>query len=362
VNINLDSIDRTQFYVNEHVLNGEMVYLVIPQQMGCHWTQQNKIFRSSLWDHNGNLLSAGFPKFVNFSENPEVFPVPLTINNCFFVEKIDGSLTCIDYRNNQISMRTRGTISVDSLQNSADFYYCLSKYPKISQWLKENSHYTLLCEITTPNLRIILDYGNEPDFWLVGAINKNDYSLMTQLELNELKNVLGLRRPELFSFNSIEELLVKVSAWSDKEGVCLYSKNGQEIHKIKAVRYLFLHHMKSELNSLEKVLDVYFAVGKPSYQDFCKYLETTFDYELMRQCIPLISKICEATKEVNQIINGMNNFIITQLKPLNTRKLQAASIIHSYGKTNRSNFIFSLLDGKQLTNDQIKKLYFQVLK
>jgi len=345
--------------VNEHVLNGEMVYLVIPQQMGCHWTQQNKIFRSSLWDHNGNLLSAGFPKFVNFSENPEVFPVPLTINNCFFVEKIDGSLTCIDYRKNQIFMRTRGTISVDSLQNSTDFYYCLSKYPQIFQWLKDNSHYTLLCEITTPNLRIILDYGNEPDFWLVGAVNKDDYSLMTQPELDELKNVLGLRRPELFSFNSIEELLVKVSAWADKEGVCLYSKNGQEIHKIKAEIYLKLHRFKSNA-TLENTIDLFFEYKTPSYQELEKALQSQFDFECWKMIRGFASNICDGWKDVQKIIVGITNFV----EPLKSipRKDAAKSILSAYGGGGRSNMAFTLLDSRPLSTEQEKKLLYQVLK
>lgn len=201
----------TEFAIKEGVFGSIWSKLITPSHIGTKFTQKNKIFRSSIWSSDTNeLLSGGLIKFVNFSENPSEFPVPLSIDNCAFVEKIDGSLCCIDYINGQISMRTRGTLSYVSLENALDFEYCLSKYPQITTWLMQNSYYTLLCEITTPKLKIVLDYGPEPDFWLVGAVNKNDYSLMPQNELDKLGIILGLRRPVSFSFNSIDQLLAEV--------------------------------------------------------------------------------------------------------------------------------------------------------
>ena len=89
--IDLNTIDRESFYVNEHVWNGERVYLVVPKEMGCVWTQENKIFRSSVWNYDGELISASFPKFVNWGEKPETFPTPSSLDNTTIVDKLDGS-------------------------------------------------------------------------------------------------------------------------------------------------------------------------------------------------------------------------------------------------------------------------------
>jgi hypothetical protein len=358
--INFEDYDLTEFAIKEGVFGGLWSKLITPIHIGTKFTQKNKIFRSSIWSTDGELISAGLPKFVNFSENPENFPVPLSINNCAFVEKIDGSLCCIDYINGQVCMRTRGTLSYTSLENAPDFEYCLAQHPLIIEWLKTNSHCTILCELTTPNLKIVLSYGQTPQLWLVGVVNKNDYSLMPQNELDALGVELGIPRPNSFSFDTIEQLLAEVSKWIGREGICLYSKNGQEIHKIKAEAYLRLHRMKSELSSVEKVIDVWISRGYPSYTDFYNYIQTTFDYELAEYCRGNISNICDGYKEVKQIIAHMTAFI-EPLKSL-PRKDAAMKIIAAYGETNRKSFCFNLLDGKELDGEAIKKLMFQVLK
>ena len=205
--INLNNYDLTNFHVNEGIFCGDYTTLIIPKMLDCNWTQDNKIFRSSIWDYEGNLVSAGLPKFTNFGENPEHFPTPKSLDNCIIVDKIDGSLCIIDYYRDTFSMRTRGTFSIDNAENVADFYYCSTKYPQIKEWIKQNSQYSLLCEITTPNQKIVIDYGTEPDFWLIGAVNKNDYSLMTQQELDNLSKLWGIKRPDYYKFSSMDSLL-----------------------------------------------------------------------------------------------------------------------------------------------------------
>lgn len=357
--IQFEDYDFTDFMVKEGVFCGEWSKLITPNHIGTKFTQRNKIFRSSIWSMDGQLLSAGLPKFVNFSENPDNFPIPLTIDNCSFVEKVDGSLTCIDYFNGQLSMRTRGTFSIDTMENKSDFELCLSKYPKIIEWLKQNSNYTLLCEITTPNLKIVIDYGDQPDFWLVGAINKNDYSLMSQSNLDALGLELGVKRPESFSFNSIEELLKVVSAWIGREGLCLYSKKDQEIHKIKAEVYLKLHRFK-ENATLDNTVELFVEYGCPSYQEFEHKLQSQFDYECWNMIRGFASTVCDGYKEVLKIVEHMKTFV-EPLKSL-PRKSAAEKILGAYGETNRKSFCFNLLDNRKLDGEAIKKLMFQVLK
>ena len=366
--IDLESVDLTQFYVNEHILNGELVYLIIPQSISAKWNENNKVLRSSVWDMDGELISAGFPKFTNWGENPEVFPLPTSLKDAVITEKIDGSLLIVSKWKGQYILRTRGTIDATKLDNGHELEIfeekILSKIIGTAHDLLCGDiwNFSLLFEWVSPNQKIVLNYGDEPDWYLVGYVDHFGYQLLEQYGLDSMATDFGWKRPTHYKFPTIEELLANVEVWQGKEGVCIYSNHGQSIHKCKSNWYLSLHRMKSELSSFEKVLDVYFIIGRPSYNDFCKYLETKFDYELMTQCIPFMSKICEAAKEVNKIVDGMNNFIAAKLKLLPSRKEQALIILQAYGNTNRANFLFSLLDGKQLTDDQLKKLYFQVVK
>ena len=115
--VDLQAIDLTQFYVNERVLNGELVYLVIPQQIGAKWNKENKVFRSSVWNADGELISAGFPKFTNWGENPEVFPLPTDLTGATIMEKLDGSLVVVYKYKGQFFLRTRGTTDATTLDN-----------------------------------------------------------------------------------------------------------------------------------------------------------------------------------------------------------------------------------------------------
>jgi len=358
--INFEDYDLENFLVRDISFCGIDSKLIQPQHIGTKFTQKNKIFRSSIWDVNGNLLSAGLPKFVNFSENPENFPVPTSLDGCKIVEKLDGSLCIVDFFNNLFSARTRGTSTYKTLENFSDFDYCFINNPKIEQWIKRNYNYTLLFEITTPNLKIVLDYGESPQLWLVGCIDKNDYSLKTQSELDIIAKEINVLRPKYYSFNNVSQLLEATKDFKNLEGVCLYSKNDQEIHKIKSDSYLKLHYFKSNA-TFENTLDLYLDFSENcDYNSFEKFLVQKFDYECFELVRGFVSKIFDSKKEVADIVKGMVSFI-SKIKNL-SRKEQANQIISSYGNTNRSSFVFILLDGKKLTKEMYKKLYFQVTK
>jgi len=342
--------------------------LIVPNHIGTKFTQKNSIFRSSIWDTEGNLLSASYKKFVNFGENPDNFSVPTSIKNCSIITKIDGSAVIMDCINDCISMRTRGTFSVDTMENVNDFYQCLATYPKITEWLKSHPNYSLITEITTPNLRIVIRYGDEPDFWLTGAVNKDDYSLMTQSDLDILAVELGIKRPERYEFDNIDNMIDVVSKWIGIEGVCLYSPDGQSIWKIKAEDYLTRHRLKEEFGNLEKILDFFIICGCPDYNAFYQKVAEVVDFETAEECRRDISKCVDAYKEVKSIMDGMTRFINDKVMPLGdpkdkkVRGKMAQLVLGAYGNTNRSSFIFKKLDLKELNSEDLIKLFWQTLK
>ena len=359
--IDLNAIDATQFYVNQHIIAGQVVYLVIPHQIGTKWTRENMHFRSSVWDSEGRPVSLSYKKFWNFGEMPELSPIPKTLDGTTIVAKIDGSTLIISKFRGQFILRTRGAIDVSAQPNVGEIQLLKEKYPLIFEL---DAHldtwsYSIITEWVTPANKIVLTYP-EVDFILTGVINHDDYSLWSQSELDAFAKKMGMNRPETYTFASVEDLVQNVDKWDGREGVVWYHSNGQKLIKIKAAKYLFLHRMKSELSSLEKVIDVWISRGYPSYMDFYNYIQTTFDYELAVFCQPQMSKICDAWKIVQQIEAGMKKFV-EPLKGL-PRRTAALKIIGAYGETNRKSFCFLLLDNRELGGEEIKKLLFQVLK
>ena len=374
--IDLQAIDPTQLMVHEHIVNGEVLYLVQPQHIGCDWRQDNKHFRSSVWNAQGELVSAGFPKFTNWGEKPEQFPLPKDLTGATVVEKIDGSLLVVSKYKGEFILRTRGTVDASKLDNGHELEVfketILPKLKNLYQPVPEHDtwRHSYLLEWTSPLQKIVLNYGDTPDWSLVGIIDHNNYSLETQGFLNKLAQQLSLKRPQTYTFSTIDDLLANVDEWKGKEGVCVYSNNGQTIHKVKSSWYLVLHRMKTELASFEKVLDVWISQGKPDYTTFYNNIATQFDFELANQIRGDMSRIAEGYKEVQQLITHMRGFVLPLMsshvgepgKPDKNvrpqRKWQAEQIIGAYGNTNRASFCFKLLDGKELGDDDIKKFMF----
>jgi hypothetical protein len=360
--IDIQKVDLTQFMVHEHSLNGEIVHLIQPQHIGTKWRQDNKHMRSVVVNYAGEVISASFPKFTNWGENPDHFPVPNSLKNATIVEKLDGSTLIVSKYNGQYILRTRGTVDASKLANGFELELFKSTILNKLQDNNDTWDYSIIWEWLSPINKIVLSYGDEPMWKLIGFINHINYSLAQQDMLDAMAKKYDLLRPEIYTFTDISDMLQIVDKWQNKEGVCLYSKNDQVIHKIKASKYLLLHHLKSELSSLEKVLDVWLEQGMPDYRTFYNYIFTTFDFELAEQIKGTISRICDAKKEVDLIVSGMNEFVNNRLKTLPTRKLQAEQVISAYGNTNRASFLFKLLDGKSLGKEEYKKLLFQVLK
>lgn len=363
MNYDISTIDQNQFNVVPHLIAGDTCFLVSPQRMGVEWTQQNKVLRSSVWNSKGELVSAGFPKFVNWGEKPEVFPTPASLKNTVVVEKLDGSLLIVTRYKGEYIIRTRGTVDATKLEQNGHEIELFRNtiLPKIELPKTETWPFSVLFEWTSPLNRIVIDYGEVPQFKLIGRISHTDYSLWPQDALDNWAAAVGLDRPETFNFGSTEELIASVEQWKGKEGVCVYSKDGQEIHKVKGADYLLKHRFK-ENATLEATLDMFVAFGYPQYQEFEAKLVEQFDYECFGMVRGYASQVVDAFKQVKEIEAGMQRFLTEQVKPMPTRRLQAVVVKQSYGETNRAAFLFTLLDGKPFGAKEYTKLLWQVLK
>jgi len=366
--IDLSTIDSESFMVHQHFVGDVPVLLVQPTHIGVHWTKENLIFRSSVWTMDGELISASFPKFFNWDEKPEITPPPENLNGAKMIEKLDGSTLIFSRYKGYTIIRTRGTVNARTQDNGYEIDYLIAKYDSFIRILEneETSDFSVVFEWTSPTNRIVIDYGVEPDMKLIAIINHKDYSLMSQSGLDNMAEALKLLRPRSFSYDSIEEMKSSIEALRGQEGICVYYNNGQNIRKVKSAQYLFLHRAKSDIASLEKVIDLYMNTMEannfvaPTYQEFFNYLSETFDFEIATMATGHVSRIADGMKEVQKIIDGMKVFV----QPVLTmnRKDAAGKILQAYGTTGRSAMLFKMYDHKPLDSDSYKKLLYQVLK
>lgn len=357
--INLNNIDQENFSIKEGIIGGEIVYLINPCARDAKWTNNNLIYRSSIWNKNGEPVSLSFKKFFNWFERPDLTFTPNNSTNCNIIEKIDGSLLCVSKYKDNLIIRTRGTFDATKLENGHEIELLKNKYPKAFN-NKYIGPYSLIFEWVTPTNKIILNYGDEPALYFIGMIDHLDYSYIGQKELDLISKEIDVARPIVYNFNSISNMIDEISLWKGKEGCCVYCNNDQDIRKLKSEYYLKLHRLKEELGSFEKVVDFYVANNYPSFNESYNIIANTLDFEVAEQCRGDLSRICDAYKNVEKIIAAMKNFV-DSLKNL-SRKEAAEKIIKNYGQTNRASFCFCLLDNKELTSDQIKKLLYQSLK
>lgn len=356
------NIEDGGFMVHQHFIGGNEVFLVQPQFIGTKWSLDTMHFRSSVWDAEGNLISASYPKFFNLGEHPELTPVPTSLKGTSLMQKLDGSTLILSRWKGHTIARTRGTIDATKLDNGYEVEYLLSKYPKVKELLEsaDTLGFSLIFEWTSPENVIVINYGDEPDMVLTGMIYHDSYRLASQAVLDSLAIELDVKRPQSYSFDSMEQMQEAVKLFKGVEGLCLYYNDGQNILKCKGEWYLRAHRFKSDVASVEKIVDLWFGMDCPDYQSFIEFITNTYDYEIAQQCRGNVSNICDAWKEVKVIVASMQEKA-NSLSGM-SRKEAAGVILQAYSTTNRASMVFALLDGKLLTTDQHKRLLYQCLK
>lgn len=362
--IDLQSIDTESFILKEGFIGGKMVTLINPKEFGCSWTKDTLHLRSVIVDFDGNILSRGFNKFFNYSEKPDLYPNPMDYKDWVFAAKEDGSLICCDYIYDVLNVRTRGTINYTSMQNKDDFDYVLGKYA-IYNIVSTYPEYTFLFELYSPNHIIVLKPYDTPEIVFLGAIHKETgvYSPFYSEFGKTIVDKLSCKVPEVFSMNGDIMLIANViKKWEKKEGVVLNYNNNRNMVKMKSDWYLLRHMLKSKLNSIDNLVDMFFNLENKDYNSFFNNIVETVDFETATELQGKISNIVDGYRDVNKIITGMLRFV-EKHKQL-PRKDFASIVFSSYGGegNNRASFIFTLLDRGELNNEQKKKLLYQCIK
>lgn len=351
--------DPEQFNIKDVIVAGDECVLITPKDMGVEWNDHNKVFRSSVWrKSDGQLISAGFKKFVNYLEKPEFEPLPAD-GHLEIITKVDGSLAIISHLNGELIVRTRGTVDASQLENGHEVEMLKNKYPKAFDNCWVNSeNYTLLFEWTTPTNRIVLQESAEPTLWLIGIVHHRDYSYAPQKDLDFIAKYLGVNRPKTFDINingDVDQLKKAIEPLEDIEGVVVYAGNGQILKKIKTLRYLHLHRVFTGVKSVDHLFDLWVEYGCLNRQEFEQKLTVEFDWELVVTLKNLTDDLYNRWNYIQQKLATYKQYVKIDWFAQMNRKDQAATILRSFVKD--AGIVFAVLDGKQISPDKLWKNY-----
>lgn len=248
--------------------------------------------------HSGEIVARPFKKFFNIEElNPDEIPnLPFEVT-----EKKDGSLGILYWIGDVPYIATRG--SFNSVQAVHATEILQNKYDYITLGL--NRDYTYLFEIIFPENRIVVDYDDTDDIFLLAVINTQ-----TGEEISIAENNWGFNTTTIYNgvrdFNKLRDVSIY-----NAEGFVVRFSNGLRI-KMKFAEYLRLHKVLTNVTSytiyeylsegknlnelLEKVPDEFFQwVNKTvnDLQDKYHYIETECLKVIWKIPMPIVNEVAD---------------------------------------------------------------------
>lgn len=276
----IKDLAEADFFIKEGIVGGDKCYLITPSAGKFKYTKDELIFRSSIWTEDGMPVSLSWKKFFNYTEATDVVSDPISLDGAICVEKIDGSTCIVSRHNGELVIRSRGTFDISSLDNGYEKEFLLEKYKTFFNFVmsdENKENYSYIFEWTTPNNRIILSYGDEPELYFTGIINMDDYSYLPNSAVDEFAKRFGIRRPMTYNDSSFDHLYKKIKSATGIEGICIYYNEEQDIKKLKSDEYLMIHSFKFS-NTYKKLINSVVDNGM-SIIDYKKHIITQYDYE-----------------------------------------------------------------------------------
>ncbi|MBC8147230.1 MAG: hypothetical protein H8E98_04525 [Bacteroidetes bacterium] len=200
------------------------------------WSPITKLCRGLVLDAEYNILARPIPKFFNIEEHkPEEIPD----ESYEITEKKDGSLIQIAWVNDEMIVSSRGSFTSDHAVKAREIIE--KKYKKIINAYKLDG-LNLVFELVAKFNKIVVDYGNIEDLFLITAIENDTgeevpYEMLEDFGFPIVKRYKNLKISELKALNTDNE-----------EGFVVKFKSGMRI-KIKFEDYVRLHRIVTNVST-----------------------------------------------------------------------------------------------------------------
>ena len=271
------------------------------------WDEITMFNRGNIYEKKtGNLIAKAMPKFMNLGQLPEEKQKELILKPQFnLTEKMDGCLGILYKYKGQIRCNSRGGFDnyvTDKIKE------LLPKYVMLSKMLEHN---TLNVEVISPQTKIICDYGDEENLYLITGYSHNDE--IGEFNYKELCLMAQIMRmPVVKEYHMSWESLIKWQEEADwkHEGYVVRFPNNERV-KIKSKDYLNVakfkaglskrsiwQYMRKDLEQGTNLLQTYLESGVPDeFANIAKgYVQEIKDE--MEQHSKLAHEEYEKTKDI----------------------------------------------------------------
>jgi len=277
------------------------VVLVTPAMGKTRWEPHELHLRSLLCRPNGEVISAGMPKFFNrgeVAEHDRLTAEGLAENRTIFTEKLDGTLIIASLVDGNVVLRTRGNhhlgdfqVPVTALIADWDLKHFLTVLAHKYGYSEREPAHSLLFEYCAPTNRIVIGYS-EPALTLIG------YSLVEDGQLKMLRPDSLARTSsfnhvkELPAAKSLTEIAETLKDLKGAEGYVTWTRLADgacHLLKHKSDWYFRMHGLRSQsspnfikeycyLNDIKSVADLRTALEKDGFDwEFAKFMTAPYD-------------------------------------------------------------------------------------
>lgn len=202
-------------------------------QYSRSWTRVTRNCRGLIVGDDDVVVARPFPKFFNYGE--EAAPTLSLDEPCIATDKLDGSLGIIYPTSSGHAVATRGSFTSDQALHATAVLR--SRYPDFAP----DPRRTYLVEIIYPANRIVVDYSDCDDLFLLGAVNISS-------GLNDDSDGWPGPATGVLPPTTLRQALVAAPR-PGHEGMVLHFSGGAFRLKLKQDEYIRLHRILTGLTA-----------------------------------------------------------------------------------------------------------------
>lgn len=244
------------------------------------WDEATLQSRGLIIDDDGEIIARGFNKFFNKEELEDTYGIDVEYDNpVTIMPKLDGALGIAFKQDNQWVVSMGGSLNSKLSEEATKLFN-----DKYSDTPYEDGK-TIVLEIINPNTKVITDYGDEDDLYLIGATDREgSWISPDEVEWNGPR--VETRRATL------NEILDEGDPQDGSEGYVIMQDDGL-MYKMKHNSYKTLHKARYVVNDKA----VYQAVSEGKFDEFAETIPEEFRPELEKIRDKINTKIENITRE-----------------------------------------------------------------
>ena len=268
--------------------------------------------------------------FFKFGNIGESYAPDIDWSTARIQEKVDGSLIKVWHDQGAWHISSNGEIDAQNANISSALLTGTSRGNLFAlfteAWNKTGldmnaltQRYTYMFELTSPHNRIVARHAETS----VCHIGTRDNWTLAELDID-----IGVPKPRVFNFRSIEECVESAKLLSiDEEGYVVVDKNFNRI-KVKSPRYVALSHMSQGVTTVKNVVEIIQKNEQAEVLAYFPEFQDVFDKALQR-----IDDFC---------IRQEADLAELKIKSFDTRKALAAIVVEKECPA----CLFNLIDRK----------------